>query len=97
MKPDLKHTGGSDVKCCCGVNYTEDGFIHEGMAILYTCVGTISLKYFSIKCRSDSGQISFKETAEEVGIFFNKLTLIVTLLLKNWTSKCTSEHKPFTT
>ena len=50
FKPNWKKVDGSPRDCDCGGTYTEEGIYQEGLATLYTRVGCVHLKYYSMKC-----------------------------------------------
>ena len=49
FKLNWKKVEGSSRDCDCGGMYTEQGIYQEGIATLYTRVGCVHLKYYSMK------------------------------------------------
>ena len=70
MKPDIRNDDGSYIKCSCGLEYSESGYVSQGIASLYTRVGTVSLKYSNVICPRNECSITYQEIAKEAGIFF---------------------------
>ena len=70
FKPNWKKVDGSPRDCDCGGTYTEEGIYQEGLATLYTRVGCVHLKYYSMKCSKNSCEKKYTELAKEEGIFF---------------------------
>ena len=70
LKPNSKKPDGSPRDCNCGGIFTEEGLHQEGIATLYTRVGCVQLKYFSIKCSKNTCEKHYSELAREEGIFF---------------------------
>ena len=70
FKPNWKKPDGSPRECDCGATYTENGLYQEGVATLYTRVGCVQLKYYSMKCENNTCEKKYMDLAQEEGIFF---------------------------
>ena len=70
MKPNVENKDGTFKNCSCSEPFTESGLIHAGTGKLFTRVGVLTLKYYSIICEKKKCTISYEDLAKEANIFF---------------------------
>ena len=70
FKPNWKNAYGSPRHCKCGGTYTKESLYQEGVATCYTRARGVNLKYYSMKCSSNTCKTNHSDLAKEEGIFF---------------------------
>ena len=70
MKHIFKNPDGTPRVCDCGSIFTEESNIEEGIARLYTRVGVVRIRYYTLKCQAGRCERKFEIVAATEGIFF---------------------------
>ena len=70
LKPNLRNEEGTERRCECGEIYEEAGYKKEMDTVLYTRISALKCISYNLHCPNGSCHISYKEPAEQRGLFF---------------------------
>ena len=75
LRHPLTDQSGNRFVCECGLEYTQESYVEEGTSKLYTRIEVAHIKYFGLKCPSNTCDKKFVNAQDYGNVLLYKYNL----------------------